>query len=204
MTRPIHSRARKPAETRAETKEQTRAALVAAAAALFAKEGFDGPSLDDICARAGYTRGAFYVHFASREELIVAVVETHRARVLEVLLGGDGEPLDLAHVVRRFGELVASGAYAKGGIVALRHFLDAVARSPKLRKRHVALLHETQARLAAAARAAADAHAIRSDVAPEQLALLLMTLVMGVEEMLEVGFPFDVQAGAAAMLRLLR
>ena len=48
-----HSRRRKPAESRAEVKEQTREALIDAAAALFGREGLDGPSLDAICARAG-------------------------------------------------------------------------------------------------------------------------------------------------------
>jgi len=35
----------------------------------------DTPSLDDICDRAGFTRGAFYVHFADREALLVAVMD---------------------------------------------------------------------------------------------------------------------------------
>jgi TetR/AcrR family transcriptional regulator, transcriptional repressor for nem operon len=203
MTRPAHSHRRKQAESRAETKEQTRAALIDAAAALFGKEGFDGPSLDAICARAGYTRGAFYVHFASREELIVAVVETHRARVLESLLGAGGGAHLLADTVRRFADAVAAGVYPRGGAVQLHHFLDACARSSILRKRHVALLHDTQARLAAAARAGQSTRAVRSDVAPDHLALLLMTLVMGVEQLIDVGYDFDVRAGATAMLRLL-
>jgi TetR/AcrR family transcriptional regulator, transcriptional repressor for nem operon len=205
MSRPAHSRRRKEAESRAETKEQTRAALIAAAASLFGKEGLDGPSLDAICARAGYTRGAFYVHFASREELIVAVMERVRERVLSALIAGGGGAHDLEHTMQRFAEAVASGAYPpKGGAVKLHNFLDACARSPLLRKRNVALLHDTEARLTATARAGQSAAALRDDVAPESVALLLMALVMGVETMLEVGFDFDVRAGAHAMLRLLR
>ena len=51
-------------ETRRDAaKKETRSALIRAALKLFHEEGFDGPSLDAICARAGYTRGAFYVHF---------------------------------------------------------------------------------------------------------------------------------------------
>jgi len=64
--------------------------------------------------------------------------------------------------------------------------------------------HDTQKRLADAARAGQSATAIRGDVAPDLIALLLMALVMGVEEMLEVGFDFDIRAGAAATLKLLR
>jgi len=61
--------------SRDQTKQETRDALVSAALALFAEEGLDAPSLDAICDRAGFTRGAFYVHFADRDELLVAVME---------------------------------------------------------------------------------------------------------------------------------
>lgn len=205
MRRSEHSRRHKPAESRAEIKEQTREALIDAASALFGKEGLDGPSLDAICARAGYTRGAFYVHFASREELIIAVIERFRARVIAMLIATRQGPFDLDRTIALFAEAVAAGAYPpKSGAVKLHHFLDACARSPLIRKRHVQLLHDTQKRLTDAARAGQSATAIRGDVAPDLIALLLMALVMGVEEMLEVGFPFDVRGGAAAMLQLLR
>jgi TetR/AcrR family transcriptional repressor of nem operon len=200
-----HSRRRKPPESRAEIKEQTREALIDAAAALFGKEGLDGPSLDAICARAGYTRGAFYVHFASREALIVAVMERIRARVIATLIATRQGPFDLERTIALFAEAVAAGAYPpKGGAVKLQHFLDACARSPLIRKRHVSLLHDTQKRLSDAARAGQAATAIRNDVAPDLVALLLMALVMGVEQMLEVGFDFDIRAGAGAMLQLLQ
>ncbi len=205
MSRPGNSRRRKTAETRSESKEQTREALISAASSLFGKEGLDGPSLDTICARAGYTRGAFYVHFASREELIVAVMERMRARVLGALIATGGGPDDLERTVQLFTYAVATGAYPpKSGAVKLHHFLDACARSPLIRKGNIAHLHDTEARLAAAARAGQEAATIRDDVPPAAVALLLMALVMGVETMLEVGFDFDVRAGAQALLRLLR
>jgi AcrR family transcriptional regulator len=201
MSRVVHSRRRKPPESRADAKAETREALVDAAAALFGKHGFDAPSLDDICARAGYTRGAFYVHFQSREELIVAVVERHSARALDAIVGDGG---DLGAVVRRFAEIVAGGRYPRGGAVKLHHFLDACARSKLLRERQSAHLDATRARLTAASSAAQSARAIRNDVPAADLALILMTLVMGVEQMLELGYPFDVRAGATALLRLLK
>ena len=72
-------------------RRETREALIDAAAALFGRDGLDAPSLDDICAKAGFTRGAFYVHFKSREELIVAVVERHSARALDAIVGDGGD-----------------------------------------------------------------------------------------------------------------
>ncbi|HEY2749502.1 MAG TPA: TetR/AcrR family transcriptional regulator [Polyangia bacterium] len=203
MSPASHSRRRKPPESRADAKAETRDALIDAAAALFGKHGLDAPSLDEICARAGYTRGAFYVHFKSREELIVAVVERHWARALDAFVG-DGGSADLGAVVRRFTDAVAGGRYPRGGAVKLHQFLDACARSRLLRDRQTAHLDATRARLADAARAAQSARAVRGDVEPEAVALLLMTLVMGVEQLVDLGYPFDVRAGAAALLRLLR
>ncbi|MCZ7684911.1 MAG: TetR family transcriptional regulator [Sandaracinaceae bacterium] len=66
---------------RAEEALKTREALVDAAAELFAEQGLTGPSLDAICAKAGFTRGAFYVHFATRDDLIAAVVEKIHGRL---------------------------------------------------------------------------------------------------------------------------
>jgi AcrR family transcriptional regulator len=204
MARAEHSRRRKPPESRAEAKAETREALIDAAAALFGKEGLDAPSLDDICARAGYTRGAFYVHFKSREELIVAVVERHSLRLLDALVGDGGGAHDLEHTVRRFADAVATGRYPQGGAVKLHHYLDACARSRLLRERQHAGLDTTRARLAAVTKAAQAAGILRDDVTAEDAALLMTTLVLGVEHLLATGYRFDVRAGAAALLRLLR
>jgi AcrR family transcriptional regulator len=61
--------------TRAERRAQTRAALLDAAARVFAERGFGGASVEAIAAEAGYTRGAFYSNFASKEELFVALLQ---------------------------------------------------------------------------------------------------------------------------------
>ncbi|HKA30465.1 MAG TPA: TetR/AcrR family transcriptional regulator, partial [Candidatus Binatia bacterium] len=56
-------------------KQETRDALIAAGLEAFAEHGLDVPSLDAICSRAGFTRGAFYVHFKDRDDFVVAVME---------------------------------------------------------------------------------------------------------------------------------
>lgn len=61
--------------TRAERREQTRRALLDAAARVFVDRGFAGSSVEAIAAEAGYTRGAFYSNFASKEELFVALLQ---------------------------------------------------------------------------------------------------------------------------------
>ena len=61
--------------TRAERRAQTRAALLDAAARVFVERGFAGASVEAIAAEAGYTRGAFYSNFATKEELFVALLQ---------------------------------------------------------------------------------------------------------------------------------
>src|SRR4051812_7163619 len=63
--------------------ERTRTALVQAARQVFASRGFEGASLDEIAETAGYTRGAIYKHFANKEDLFFAVVETFNTDILD-------------------------------------------------------------------------------------------------------------------------
>jgi AcrR family transcriptional regulator len=60
--------------TRAERQSQTRQELLDAAARVFVKRGFTGSSVEEISAEAGYTRGAFYSNFRSKNELFVELL----------------------------------------------------------------------------------------------------------------------------------
>ncbi len=60
--------------SRAESQAQTRRELLDAAARVFVRRGFAGSSVEEISAEAGYTRGAFYSNFKSRDEVLVEVL----------------------------------------------------------------------------------------------------------------------------------
>nr|WP_246331261.1 TetR/AcrR family transcriptional regulator [Saccharopolyspora hordei] len=57
--------------------------MLDAARVVFAAEGFGRSTIEQVCDRAGYTRGAFYSNFASLEELFLAMWEQHSRRMLE-------------------------------------------------------------------------------------------------------------------------
>jgi AcrR family transcriptional regulator len=60
--------------TRAESAAETRRRLLDAAALAFAREGYGGASVHQIADLAGKTTGALYAHFASKEELFLALL----------------------------------------------------------------------------------------------------------------------------------
>lgn len=62
---------------RTEYAEQTRAALVAAAAEAFAKYGFTATSITQIAAAVRVTKGAVYHHFSDKQSLFEAVINYH-------------------------------------------------------------------------------------------------------------------------------
>ena len=63
---------RRPAQpTRGERRAATRAALLRSASRSICALGMDGASIDHIAAQAGFTKGAFYANFASKEELFL-------------------------------------------------------------------------------------------------------------------------------------
>ena len=60
----------------------TRAALVDAAEAIFAERGAPTASIDEICTRAGFTRGAFYSNFRTVTDVFFALYERKTAELL--------------------------------------------------------------------------------------------------------------------------
>lgn len=69
--------------TRERRLERTRALLVDAAEAAFAEKGFTSASLDDIARTAGYTKGAIYKHFSTKEDLFLAVSDRYWRRYFD-------------------------------------------------------------------------------------------------------------------------
>jgi len=62
------------ANKRAQTMEENRARLIAAARKAFAEQGYAAASMDELTAQAGLTRGALYHNFGDKRGLLAAVV----------------------------------------------------------------------------------------------------------------------------------
>jgi AcrR family transcriptional regulator len=62
---------------RSERRARTRAQLLDAAARVYARRGFDSATLDEVAEEAGFTKGAVYDHFGSKEKLLSALLGEH-------------------------------------------------------------------------------------------------------------------------------
>ncbi|MFP1625254.1 TetR/AcrR family transcriptional regulator [Streptomyces sp. 5K101] len=79
---------------------QTTARLLDAALETFAERGFYGASIEEICERAGFTRGAFYSNFRNKEALFFALFDLHARRVVDRLAHAVDELEDTEDPVR--------------------------------------------------------------------------------------------------------
>ena len=183
-----------PMGVRAAHKRATRDALIEAGLAEFAEHGPVTPSLDAICARAGYTRGAFYVHFRDRDDLVVAVME----RVLGGLLGamtaaGRAEVGGLRGAIGHFTAAAVARSPAVHGDRAVRfhHILEACRSSAVIGDRYLTLLGGLAAWVSQSAKSEQRAGRLRHDVGAEAIAELVMAAGLGLVVLLELGLAVD-------------
>jgi AcrR family transcriptional regulator len=71
--------------TRQESRLETRTRLLESAAELFARGGYEGASVDLIAESAGYSKGAFYSNFGSKEAIFLELLDAHKRREIEAL-----------------------------------------------------------------------------------------------------------------------
>jgi TetR/AcrR family transcriptional repressor of nem operon len=195
-----------PRATRRDAaKRETREALIQAGMALFGQKGLDGPSLDEICEAAGFTRGAFYVHFRDRDDFLEAVMDRVGTSFLDAVLGSGDKDEDLAPTAERFMEAVASGGYplTREDGVRPHQLLDACVRSPAIRARYVSLVVESLARIAKLVENGQRKGTLRKGVAAEHVAAIVLAGVIGAQTMMELAVPFDLAESANAFMALL-
>jgi AcrR family transcriptional regulator len=118
-------------------REDTRRALLDAAAVLIAERGYRGTTVNEVIARTGLSKGTFYWHFKSKEELLVAVLEERIDRpLLELIerLRSASADEDMAPEASR---LLSSVLEPGRETIMLEHEYRALAmRDPRLRARY--------------------------------------------------------------------
>ena len=102
------TRERVPREVRTRT---TRRKLLRSAEHIFARDGFEAASIEEIADAAGYSRGAFYANFNSKEDLFMALLEDFfRRRMADVqsLMEIAKSPQEQARLLRSYYSRIAN------------------------------------------------------------------------------------------------
>jgi AcrR family transcriptional regulator len=89
--------------TRQESRLETRSKLLDSAAQLFARDGYEGASVDLIAESAGYSKGAFYSNFEGKEAILLELLDAHKRREIEALaqlLARDVPASELVSLIR--------------------------------------------------------------------------------------------------------
>jgi len=136
------------------TRAQTRERLLGAARELIAEYGYGGASVEAICEHAGFTRGAFYSNFDSKDELVCALYDEHYARVRAQVAAALAEvattPTGLDDAVRRvFDAVRVSPADRRQWALLDAEFTLHALRNDTSRARWVALQRRFRQELAA-------------------------------------------------------
>jgi AcrR family transcriptional regulator len=134
--------------TRQDSREETRNNLLDAAQRLIATKGLDNASVEDIAAAAGYTRGAFYSNFSSKDELFLQLLrrDHDETNVQLAALCDDSLPLDHIHTRTRqiYGQMYRDSEsfmnWSEARMLA--------ARNPKFRTKLNALLADERGEVA--------------------------------------------------------
>lgn len=108
-----------PAPQLSRKRAQTRAKLLDAARDVFADRGVLGGSVEEICERAGFTRGAFYSNFEDKDELIVAVLDREEDAIVQRL----AETIDLGSSTDMSAVTAAISHYLDTEPIDQRYFL---------------------------------------------------------------------------------
>jgi AcrR family transcriptional regulator len=125
--------------SRAERQQRTRDGLVDAAERLFTKQGFHATSLDAVAAEAGFTKGAVYSNFASKEDLFFAVYERRVDRRVEQMESAIRLAASAHEAIQRMIPGAGGRPQADDGWLAVFfEFWAHVLRHPELRERFAA------------------------------------------------------------------
>ncbi len=176
----------KPPRTR-PTRGEVRDRILEAASKVFAAEGFAGATIDAIGQAAGFTKGAVYSNFGSKDELFLALLDREfelRGEQIATALESGGDTAAAAHALSR-SVLDSVHDHADYYVLFVEYWLRAV-RDPELRERLIAR------RRAAAAQQAdnfAGSAAATSGRPLADLAQLVVTMNLGIamEEVLRPG-----------------
>jgi AcrR family transcriptional regulator len=176
-----------PRHSRKEKQEHTRSCLMESAARVFARRGLQQASIDEVAGDAGFTKGAFYANFKSKEELFLAMLDERFAQKLEAIdrvWSADG---DLQSKARQAGDDFADYLSDEEWSRLFFEFAAYAARNEDFRQELVTRYRALRERVAEVYARKKEEMGIEPAVPPEQVAAMIFAMANGLalEKLLE-------------------
>jgi AcrR family transcriptional regulator len=123
-----------PPQSNAERRISTRRRLLDAASTVVARHGYHQASVSEIAREAGFSTGALYAHFASKEELFTELIDEHVARQMQRYAGAaqGGDPGERAE--QAAGQWMEHLDHSPEYFSVFISFWDYATREPRLRE----------------------------------------------------------------------
>jgi AcrR family transcriptional regulator len=166
--------------TRTARKAKTRADLVEAAARVVGRKGYHAATVDDIAEEAGYTKGAFYSNFESKEDVFLELV-ADRSRNWTVAVARAYEAdAPLPERLQRGGEVLTRMVEENVDWMLLSsEMLSLCVREPQLRERLAAAYEDCRQIISTVVGQVERDFGIRLPIPSDQVGTLTMAMTDG-------------------------
>lgn len=186
-------------------RQQTRDYLLAAAAQVFAERGFHGATLDEVAAVAGFTKGAVYSNFKSKDDLFLALLESRyesETTSLRAYLDAADRPHHAADFLGRVADELNDATTEHWGAL-YQEFLVYAMRNPEARRKLAELERADVEAVAEILAAERKKHGIKDPHAVEHTARFVVAVMRGLFTMRLIETTAVDEALVAAVLDLL-
>lgn len=189
--------------TRAERQARTRELLVETARTLFLRDGYAATPLDRVALEAGFSKGAVYSNFTSKEELCLAVLDQMHTRQIEEVVATFSTDTTLEHRLDAFTTW-AHEHLGQPRWTALEVEFASVARQSPYVAAELATRHRTiRAGIAALIESVRAETGVEVLMDPEQAAVVLLSIGIGLGAQRSLDPGIDVNVFADTMRRLV-
>lgn len=134
--------------TRSESRQKTRERLLDAAKEAFTREGYAGASVDVIAEGAGFSKGAFYSNFESKEAIFLELLERHMSEEVAISSGFAPQEASAQDAIASIAARYASDPVDLNWCLLSIEFALHATRSPAFAERRAALFARHYAAIA--------------------------------------------------------
>jgi AcrR family transcriptional regulator len=161
--------------------EETRRGILEAAARIFSRSGYDAASVDEICQAAGFSKGAFYHHFPSKQQLFLAIIEDWLRGVDAQLFTQTGSGASVPQSLNRMARMLGFVFHAASGQLPMfMEFMVQASRDQAVWDATIAPYRRYQGQFAGMIEQGIAEGSIRTDVNPQIASWVLMSLAVGI------------------------